>query len=953
VATTGSMLKILGYNAVSRINASPHMKKKAPTSKKVKSSSSIGTGWITSDEEEIERRRLRALEQGLTVKPLADKAAEDSIFRDYMVTSPGGGQYRVEYRDRQARINSCDCPDFRISGLGTCKHIERVAVFTARKKAPPFRKRSEIFIDRAGSNGIRILWADGLRANSRVLRRIAPFFDAQNRLLTPTREGFDALTRAIDSNELHDDLRVSRDIGVWLEHSERRRRADTQRAAYQRDVADGKRPRNIVHYPLYDYQREGMLHLAFNERAILADEMGLGKTVQAVAACELLRQLNGVSRVLVLCPVSLKTEWQEQIEKFTDLDHLLIQGPRQDRLRQYRQQAFFYLANYEQLLYDLDDIQRVLAPDIIILDEAQRIKNWQTKTARAVKRLHSRYLFVLTGTPLENRIDEIYSIAQVVEPQLLGPLFRFNREFHVLDEQGKPAGYRNLDELHRRLRPIMLRRRKSEVEDELPERIINHYFVAMHEEQFLRYDEYANSLARLLQVAKKRPLRAEEFKRMQMLLSCMRMLCDTPYILDRECRISPKLDELKNILPDLLEDESNKIIIFSEWTGMLELIQDYLDEQGTGYALHTGSIPQRKRRGEINRFKTEAGCRLFLSSDAGATGLNLQVANIVINMDLPWNPARLEQRIARAWRKQQTRSVSVINLVCESSIEHRILAVLESKAELAQSVVDGSGESELALPSGGKLMVERLERLMGMTPRPDGDGETEAEPPRSGAEQLLNDFQARHPHELDALTQYGEGRDATLFAVVREDADAHAGALRELAAAQGDAPAQIQVIDQATLQTIQRLIDAGILSMNSPARTLLAAPDSGARDSARRQHWLEQAREVFGEAERLLRMAELLHGGGFSTEATAPAAQALDQALRSLLVVAFGDSGEELSVDVINGRLQPRFEFVGDALGPRERLARAGACAAEDLQAISELLSSCDRALMESALRGA
>ncbi len=196
--------------------------------------------------------------------------------------------------------------------------------------------------------------------------------------------------------------------------------------------------------------------------------MGLGKTVQAIAACELLRRTRDIRRVLVISPASLKGEWEEQIGKFTDLPSHIIQGPRAKRLQQYEKSAFFFLANYEQIRPDVEEINTTLAPDVIILDEAQRIKNWQTKTATSVKRLQSPYAFVLTGTPVENRIDEIYSIAQFLDPQLFGPLFRFNRDFYQLDEKGRAIGYKNLDRLHERLQPILLRRRKEDVEGELP-----------------------------------------------------------------------------------------------------------------------------------------------------------------------------------------------------------------------------------------------------------------------------------------------------------------------------------------------------------------------------------------------------------------------------------------------------------------------------------------------------
>jgi SNF2 family DNA or RNA helicase len=144
--------------------------------------------------------------------------------------------------------------------------------------------------------------------------------------------------------------------------------------------------------------------------------MGLGKTIQAIGACELLSRGREIRRVLVVCPASLKAEWEEQIARFTSRPTRLVFGNRAARLAAYREAPFFTIANYEQILIDADDINATLKPDVIILDEAQRIKNWQTKTARRIKSLKSPYAFVLTGTPIENRIDEIYSIVQYLDP---------------------------------------------------------------------------------------------------------------------------------------------------------------------------------------------------------------------------------------------------------------------------------------------------------------------------------------------------------------------------------------------------------------------------------------------------------------------------------------------------------------------------------------------------------
>ena len=272
-----------------------------------------------------------------------------------------------------------------------------------------------------------------------------------------------------------------------------------------------------------------------------------------------------------------------------------------------------------------------------------------------------------------------------------------------------PSDYKNLAALRERLAPVMLRRRKDEVEEQLPGRTVDTFFVSMVEEQRLRYGDYEAPASRLIAQAQRRPLTKEEFDRLQQLLACMRMVCDTPYILDPACRVSPKLDELENILADLLADPASKVIVFSEWERMLELVRELAQRMEFDFAWHTGSVPQDKRRVEIRRFKNDPSCRLFLSTDSGSVGLNLQAANAVVNVDLPWNPAKLEQRIARAWRKHQMRTVTVVNLVCEDSIEHRILHLLAQKQDLADGVIDGRGDiAALKMPSGRAAMIERM-----------------------------------------------------------------------------------------------------------------------------------------------------------------------------------------------------------------------------------------------------
>ena len=864
------------------------------------------TGWLTSDADEIERRRLRGREEAIRIEPL-DRA--DAFYGAFLAHSNGGHAYRVEIRSLTGHINSCDCPDHRVNGLGTCKHVEATLQRLQQRRIRLFQKAAgtgspdiEIFLDRR-SNQVRILWPQASRQRSRARSLLTPFFDDGGILTGDPLDKLPALERAIAASpaSVRRRIRLSNALQPWLDIQDRRAEQIRTRQHFEAAVAAGKEGLDaVVKMPLYAYQQEGMLHLAFTGRALLADEMGLGKTVQAVAACTLLLRLHGIRRVLVVSPASLKAEWEEQIARFSDLPALIIQGTRAQRLRQYEESAFFYLANYEQIRPDAKDINQTLAPDVIILDEAQRIKNWQTKTATAVKRLTSRYAFVLTGTPVENRIDEIYSIAQFLDPHLFGPLFRFNRDFYQLDERGHAIGYKNLDKLHERLRPLMLRRRKDEVEGQLPGRTVKSYFVAMHPEQSLRYDEYKMRVARLTQIAKKRPLKKEEMERLQRNLACMRMLCDTPYILDQACRISPKLKELGNILQELMADGDHKIIIFSEWERMLKLVREQAEDMGLNHAWHTGTVPQPKRRTEIRRFKDDPECRLFLSTDSGAVGLNLQVADVVINLDLPWNPAKLEQRIARAWRKHQKRPVQVINLVCEHSIEHRMLSLLEQKRSLAEGVVDGKGKSEMSLPSGRAAFLERIDSLMadGATKKPAPP----VDPLLQLRDQLLNQWRER----LHLLELHGEGERQTLLVVADQLDDPLRDTLaRQLNQHLPNPTPRLELMDNAAYQTLQRLIEAGVLSASTTSvKTLYCAstPHTPQEDDGRAKQ-LAEAQEHLVKGKHKQRMAKVLAEGGFVAEALAPMREAVETALQALAIRWDWKTEAPIPIDLIDAKL--------------------------------------------------
>jgi SNF2-related domain/Helicase conserved C-terminal domain len=861
-------------------------------------------GWNTTDEDEIALRRWRGRTEITTFEALDPK---QPIFGTFRVRSESGSSYEVEIRSLDLHTNSCGCIDDRVNGLGTCKHIEGVLAVLRRQNARAFDEaveagsaRVEIFLDRRTAQNPAIVWPTAHKAGRSVRDWLKPFLKSGGDLdIDPGNVAKLLAAWRLASVTVRRSIRVSCHLSPWIERKERQRLRAKARAKFVSEVERGKSSYDLVKLPLLPYQREGMLHLAFGERALLADEMGLGKTVQAIVACELLARRKGIARVLVVCPASLKAEWEEQIAHFTDRSSQTVFGPRAQRLAAYKDPVFFNIVNYEQVLVDAEDINQILAPDVVILDEAQRIKNWQTKTARRVKQLCSPYAFVLTGTPLENRIDELYSIVQYLDPELIGPLFRFNRDFYELDEQGRPVNYQNLSQLRDRVAPVILRRRKADVENELPGRTVTNYFVPMAAEQRSRYEEYKGQAARIVALAQRRPLLPKEFERLQMLLACMRMICDTPAILDPTCRISPKLEELERILSDLLQEPDRKIIVFSEWETMLGMVRELAGEMSIDVAWHTGSVPQQRRRAEIVRFKQDPACRLFLSTDSGSVGLNLQIASAVVNVDLPWNPAKLEQRSARAWRKGQMRGVTVVNLVCEDSIEHSMVHLLGAKQALADGVLDGQGDlAALKMPSGRAAMVERMQALMqsadtAVTERtPQCAVATDTAP---AEEVIAAQLQREHgPRTLLVEARQGSDGRPRVLAVLDLDRPALKAEAERLAAVDGGGPT-VEIIDRATWITLCRLQATGMIQiMDGVSRVLHRAAGLADTDEEEAANALKvRLAALRGEAERTLRMARVLAAGGFPEEAMPLLGKAIQHGAASMLAARGG-----LSVDV-------------------------------------------------------
>lgn len=676
----------------------------------------------TPQQIQIERRQKRAEEE---IAKVVNKGGHP-VYSAFEITSVSGRVYQVQIRSLSERLNTCTCPDYQTNLLGTCKHIEGTLLHLHNAvgaeawsryaaEAPPI---TQIFLHRAERTTVRVSLP--LPKGARLGEVLIRYFDAEGILVGSPLQALPALFREIEAlqprSRAH--LNIAQEVRQHLAALQDLEGIERQKAWFLAQVAAGTRSLDVISARLYGYQEEGALHLTFGRRAMLADDMGLGKTVQAIAAASLLRQLRDIQRAIIVCPASLKHQWAREIRRFTSLPVQVVEGTLKARQQFYRQPAFFNVINYELVRQDIDDLQR-LRPDLVILDEAQRIKNWRTKTADAVKQLRSPYAFVLTGTPLENRLDELYSVFQFLDPRILGPLWRFNEQYFELEQKRsgvyKVLGYKNLDLLRQRIAPYVMRRVRAEVLKDLPARTDNNFFVEMTREQWQAYEEFRATVARLLATMRRRSLSPKERQIMLGALVKMRLICNALALHDHELpekereRTSPKLRELANILEDELSanghagGDGRKAIIFSQWARMLDLTDPVLARLKLGAVKLTGDVPSHKRGELTDRFFQDPDCRIFLSTDAGGVGLNLQVASLVINLDLPWNPAVLEQRIARAHRHGQPQSVQVVNIIAQNTIEERILDTLARKRDVFQGVFgDAEGPSEISFQDTGQ-----------------------------------------------------------------------------------------------------------------------------------------------------------------------------------------------------------------------------------------------------------
>ena len=662
----------------------------------------------------------------------------------HLIETGRGRQYEVTLHDPEKGEGHCTCPDFLSNRLGTCKHLIHLKKHFKKKK--DFKKKLarerfpfvDIFWDSVTDRPK--LFSERPKSETAHLNPpLSNYFDINGTYTRKDLHEMMPLLKALDQNKR---IRVQPNVLSRLDEA----LEAEQIAQLSRTV---RLPACELKTNLYPYQDEGVRFALFKKAALIGDEMGLGKTLQAIALAVMKKEIFGFKRVLVVTLASLKDQWKREIERFSNETSIVVAGPARTRRAIYRGgEYFFVITNYEAVLRDVTVISR-FKPDLVILDEAQRIKNFSTKTAEAVKRLPRKHALVLTGTPLENKLEDVYSIVQFLDPHLLAPLWQFAADHFMISrkKKGHILGYYNLESLHEKLKPLVIRRKKEEVLKDLPDEVVNNYYVDFHQEQREIYSGYARVLLPLINKKFPTPM---DIRRIQELLVRMRMVCDSTYLIDRTTHISPKLTELASVIEELVIQSNRKMVIFSEWTTMTFLIARHLSEVGIPFVELSGKIPVNKRQALIDEFTNNPECRVFLSTDAGGTGLNLQAADCVVNFELPWNPAKLNQRIGRVSRiGQKSRCINVVNFICKDSIEERIFAGIQLKTDLFKGVFEGGEDMVEFTQEKKNQLLNQLREMMGEEPELPPREPTDSEEIPEDTPYFLNPEVLKGEKEMD------------------------------------------------------------------------------------------------------------------------------------------------------------------------------------------------------------
>lgn len=439
---------------------------------------------------------------------------------------------------------------------------------------------------------------------------------------------------------------------------------------------------------LRNYQKLGIQFGVTAKYAYLnSDEMGLGKTVISLSVALWKKHREGAMRCLIIAPASVKYNWKEEIELWTDEPYTVIEGSAKQRTELWEQETFFTITNPELIVRDASKTPSLQRPwDLIIIDEIHMIKSWWAQRSQEIKRLEltpNGLKIGLSGTPIDGRLEDLHSIFEFLTPHLFPRRSQFLARYAKKDFYGSIIGYEHVDEVRETIAPFFLRRLKKNVANELPDKVFKTVYVDLSTKERQFYKD----------LVKKKHEITEEAEPMTIVLRA-RQYCDAPGLLGERPQLGSKYKVASQVLKEMI-DSGHKVLVFSMWEKMVQLLLAAFQETGWRCLSVTGATSQKDRPALARKFNEDPNIDLCVMDEAGSTGLNFQEASYVLHYDDNWAPAIMKQRTDRAHRLTTKHTVTVVNFVCRNTIEDRVRNKLTDKDHISADAL-GDDFNEVA-----------------------------------------------------------------------------------------------------------------------------------------------------------------------------------------------------------------------------------------------------------------
>lgn len=613
----------------------------------------------------------------------------------------------VENTDIQTA--SCTCDDFEADELNFCEHtavLQRLLKYSKHETicksiletASKIKKdnKYKTFIHYNNSKEQYVVTGRGHREETLLI--LKDFNKEHKQLLLDNSEELETLISLSAKNKIEsetNELKLSK-LNKFL---------------YNKEKILGTNIREqletiIPGISLFDYQRDIFIDCLAAKRSVVALPPGAGKTLLSISLFKHFHDLNKDFTLFVIVPNTLKQQWMKEIKRFTGLDSTILSS--QKEIKEWEGKGIGII-NYHMMTRYIEDLvgegkkTRYLA-NMLIVDELQTVKNSETKTWKAIRKLKSDYFFGLSGTIIENRLDDLYNTMQIVDEAALGPKWKFDRNFQNVIAASKHKivynGIKNIELLHKKIQHCVFSISEEELRKKLPPLTEETRYIDLSEEQQEVEANYRTMADSLLRKGMSKPLKPHEQILLNAYLLKARQACTASELLDKSQRnyYEPKIEEVRKMIEEHCIKNNEKIVLFSEWTEMLSIIERMIKKEfkNLNYIVYSGDVATKQRPKLVEQFKSDLKTMIFLSSDAGGTGLDgLQtVSNVIIHTEIPWNPAKIDQRNARVHRTLQTKPVKCYYIVSSTGTENKMQFKIMQKREIRKLAlnIDRSNE---------------------------------------------------------------------------------------------------------------------------------------------------------------------------------------------------------------------------------------------------------------------